>query len=103
MSANEWGNGWYLIAESIIDTVNYEMQNKYEKLKKLKNSQKAEDRIITPSKFYSRVVKNTNINFSKDELAVLSKGLKYNLHFEQKSGFQHLLLKLRQPLTNCPH
>jgi hypothetical protein len=38
MLANEWGKGLYLIAESIIDTLNYEMQNKYEildeKLKK---------------------------------------------------------------------
>jgi hypothetical protein len=40
MSAHEWGKNWYLIAESINDTLNKEMQDKYstldEKLKKLK-------------------------------------------------------------------
>ena len=41
MLANEWVKGLYLIAESIIDTLNYEMQNKYEILdEKLKKNSK---------------------------------------------------------------
>ena len=78
------------------------MQNKYEilheklKKKKLKNSQKVEDNITTPSKFYFRVVNNTNINFSKDELAIHSKGLKYNLHFKQKNWISTLALEKLQ-------
>ena len=36
----------------------------------------------TNSNFYPRVVNNTNITFSKEELTLLNKELKYNLHFK---------------------
>jgi hypothetical protein len=35
--------------------------------------------------FYPRVINETNITFSIDELTLLSQGLKYNLHYEHKN------------------
>ena len=65
------------------------MQNKYHtlnnKLEKLKNTQHTKP--YTPNhntNVYPRIVNNTETKFSDEEITVLSKGLKYNLHHKQK-------------------
>jgi hypothetical protein len=39
-------------------------------------------------KFYPKVVNHTSINFTKDELMLLNKGLQYNLHGKNKNWFK---------------
>ena len=83
------------------------MLNKYKildkKLKKLKQVQNTDKTITTPQKFYTRVVNNTNINFSNGEMAILNKGLKYNLTSNVETGFPHLPPKPKQQSINYPH
>ena len=38
----------------------------------------------TPHKFYPRVINETNITFTNEEMTILSKVLKYNLNFKPK-------------------
>jgi hypothetical protein len=77
------------------DSVNKEMKNKYKimdkKINKLVHNQmnKPDENM----KFYSRVFNQTDITFSNEELAVLNKGLKYNLSNKCKQWIRgHYLL-----------
>jgi hypothetical protein len=64
------------------------MQRKYEilsqKLTKLKNTQKPTPKNNTT--FYPRIINNTNIVISENELNLLNKGLKYNTWLKPKTG-----------------
>jgi hypothetical protein len=76
-AAYEWGSLWNPIMESILATVKQEANKKYrtinEKLNLLSKTQNntPENQI----QFYPRVINNTNITFSNDEIALLNKGL----------------------------
>jgi hypothetical protein len=67
------------------------MQIKYKNMKnKIKTL--AQSQILTynrqqqqnPHTFNNRIVNHTNIQFTADELKLLNKGLKYNLHYNPK-------------------
>ena len=49
-------------------------------------------------KFYPRVVNETNIRFTNEELTLLNNGLKYNLGHKPKQWMKDLGLE-----PSCPH
>jgi hypothetical protein len=81
-AAQEWGNSWYTVLDSIIDSTNLELERKYKttdnKLSKMGKVQNQNSDL--QKQFYPRVDNRTDITFSSDELALLNKGLKYNLN-----------------------
>jgi hypothetical protein len=44
-------------------------------------------------KFYPKVVNQTSIDFTKEELTLLNKGLQYNLHGKNKNWFTNLAIE----------
>jgi hypothetical protein len=50
-------------------------------------------------KYFPRVINKTEIVFSNEEYAVLSKGLKYNLHFKKKDRKKNLPLEPENALN----
>jgi len=78
--ANRWGNTWqyiqYMIENKLKKIIQYEKPDN--KLYRL-----SQEQTKTPEEchsFYPRIVNNTDITFSKSEITLLEKGLKYNLH-----------------------
>jgi hypothetical protein len=60
---------------------------------------------LTPQEkhiFHPRVIKNTNIAFSKSETTFLQKGLKYNLHTKKKNWIQNLALEAESAISQLP-
>jgi len=83
--ANTWGNSWHYIQDTIKDKLKRTIGSKYKTLDD-KLHRLAQQQTITPKEphtFFPRVVNNTDITFSKNELSLLNKGLKYNLHKRQ--------------------
>ena len=52
--------------------------------------------------FYVRVVNNTNIKFTANEISLLEKGLKYNLHSRKKNWLTTLALQAETAITLLP-
>jgi hypothetical protein len=52
--------------------------------------------------FYPRIVNNTDITFSKSEITLLEKGLKYNLHKKKKNWLVNLALEAETAITLLP-
>jgi hypothetical protein len=72
------------------------MEQKYKKLDmKLADLAKSKTKNTTEDyvKFYRKVANNTDTKFSDEELALLNKGLKYNLIYKQKSWSTTLALE----------
>jgi hypothetical protein len=73
---------WHIIQNSVHECINKEMDKKYnnikQKLNNLEHTQTSTPKHIET--FYPRVVNNTNIRFTADELDLLNKGPKYNLN-----------------------
>ena len=44
----------------------------------------------------------TNNTFSKEEITLLNKGLKYNLNFKQKNWIKNLALEVETAITQLP-
>ena len=83
------------------------MKDKYIRLdntlKKLKTAQIPNTSTTTTYiNFYPRVVNNTNIIFTDDELALLNKGLKYNLHHKHKNWITTLAFEAKTAITLLP-
>jgi hypothetical protein len=102
--AQEWGKSWHTIRNSIHEAINKNMDRKYntirQRLKKLEHTQ-----ISTPKHiktFYPRVVNNTNMKFTADELNLLNKGLKYNLSFKNKNWIKTLTLEAETAVAQLP-
>jgi hypothetical protein len=107
---NEWGKGWYVLATSIHNAVTSDIQQKYKnidkKLQALKNSQKqkqiSKTSPLSSTKIYPRIINDTNIEFSQEELTLLNKGLKYNLHFKHQNWITKLALEAETAITHLP-
>jgi len=84
--AQEWSSWWDVIHESTLQEINTEMDRKYkrmdDKTKRLTQNQAQKPK--TDTNFYPRVVNNTSIKFSDEEMELLNKGLKYNLGSKPK-------------------
>jgi hypothetical protein len=52
--------------------------------------------------FYPRVINNTDMPFSKCEMNLLQKGLKYNLHTKQANWIQNLALEAETAIQSLP-
>jgi hypothetical protein len=95
-NANIWGNSWHIISQNIDNALENIMKQKYNninnKLSKLK-----EDNNTNPHQqehtFYQRVHNLSKVTFTKDEMSLLNKGLKYNLHHKQKQWIQTLAIE----------
>jgi hypothetical protein len=76
--AQEWGNVWNIIQKSIIESINKEIDKKYKSIehKLSKLSLKPTEKPDTNTQFYSRVINETDIDFSNEEMTMLNKGLK---------------------------
>ena len=87
-------------------TLENETQNTYKNLDKkldhIKHYKKTEKTTSTPHKFYSRVINNTNIIFSENELTILNKGLKYNFNPKPKNWITALALEAETAINQLP-
>ena len=72
--AQEWGNTWHIIHNSILDSINREMEKKYisidDKIHRLTHNQIK--KLNTNMQFYPRVVNETAIIFSDEEITLLA-------------------------------
>jgi hypothetical protein len=98
-----WDKLWNVLESNIDEKLEVVMQRKYlvqeRKLKKLRElkmenipSNKS-DKQNNPSEsplhnFYPKVVNKTNIDFTKEEIVLLNKGLQYNIHCKKKIGLR---------------
>ena len=80
------------------------MQKKYKKLdtkiNKLSLTQTKTPRHTR--NFFPRVVNDTNIPFTEQEMALLHKGLKYNLHAKQTNWLENLALEAETAVSQMP-
>ena len=86
--ADTWNSTWQYMLPTIKSKLQREAQNKYQNLDRTPN--KLTQTQTCPQqehRFYPRVLKNTDIIFSNCEMSQLQKGLKYNLHSKQKTGY----------------
>ena len=103
-AAQEWDNTWHIIQESILESINKEMQRKYknldEKLEKLtlKQPRKPNHNI----QFYPRVINETKIEFSKEEITLLNKGPKYNLSHKKTHWLKNIAFEAENAITLLP-
>jgi len=100
----EWGNTWHTIRDCIHANINKDMERKYntikQKLEKLEHTQANTPKHLKT--FYPRVINNTNIKFTSDELILLNKGLKYNLSYKNKNWIKTLTLETESAITQLP-
>ena len=70
--AQEWRNLWYLILESVQESINTEMDKKYKNIyQKLDRLQRTQTPSLPPKpniNFHSRIINQTNITVSSEEL-----------------------------------
>jgi hypothetical protein len=95
-NANTWGNTWHIIYENINNTMKVNMNGKYRMLNDKLHHLMLNNRTNTQQQqhhtFYQRVSNLTNITFTNDELTLLNKGLKYNLHNTPKNWLHTLAI-----------
>ena len=87
---NTWRNSWHYIQDTIKDKLQRIIWSKYKTLND-KLHRLAQQQTITLKEshtFFPRVVNNTDITFSKNELSLLNKGPKYNLHKKDRLAHQ---------------
>jgi hypothetical protein len=103
-AAQECGNSWYIFLDLINESINKEMTKKHETIKlKLKKLEKIQTSTPTHhKKFYPRVVNKTDVTFNADELALLNKGLKYNLSYKRNNWIETLALKAETAVSKLP-
>jgi hypothetical protein len=102
--AQEWGNAWHTIRDYIHNNINKDMNRKYntlkQKLNKLEHTQTSTCKYLKT--FYPRVINNTDIRFTADELNLLNKGFKYNLSYKNKNWIKTLALETETALAQLP-
>jgi hypothetical protein len=95
-NANTCRNTWDIIAQNIDNTLENLMKIKYnninKKLEKLKGNNIGNKQQHNHT-FYQRVYNLSNTTFTNDEIALLSKGLKYNLHYKPKQWLKTLAIE----------
>ena len=102
--ANSWGSSWQYIQETIHTKIHNLMSLKYQRLD-AKLSKLTQAQTKTPSEhrdFYPRVVNYTNITFTDNELKLLNKGPKYNLHHKPKNWITNLALEAETAISLLP-
>jgi len=96
----------WLVAYPTLDSkLHIIIQKKYRNLN-LKIQKLAKEQTIKPGQhvtFYPRVVNNTDIAFTNKEIALLEKGLKYNLHNKKRNWLTTLALEAERAINSLPH
>ena len=99
-NANTWQKTWNIIEDTINEKLQHEMKTTYLKQQqKLKNMEKSHTTTTKHNTNYTRVKNCTNTNFTQDEIQLLSKGLKYNLHYKNKKWIETLALEAETAIT----
>jgi hypothetical protein len=95
---------WPHLQHTIESRLHHEISCKYKTLDKelMKLTQTKKITPLEQHMFYPRVVNNTNINFSNNEMRLLHKGLKYNTHTKKKNWVQTLALQAEMAITQLP-
>jgi hypothetical protein len=98
-AAQEWGSAWHIIQDSILESINIIMEKKYKSLddKLNKLALKQNNKSNTNIQFYPRVINETEIIFSNEEMNMLNKGLKYNLSHKKTNWLSNLAFEVRAP------
>ena len=102
-AAQDWGNIWYIILDSIHNSINQQLENTT--LQKKNSKELVHIQTKTPDSvryIYPCVVNKTDITFSNDELTLLNKGLKYNLNHKHKNWIRTLALEAETAITKLP-
>ena len=98
--------GQNIIFNDIENALHKELQQKYnnihKKLSSLKATQLKSTYTGSPISFYPRVINHTAINLSTEELALLNKGLKYNLHHKPRQWITTLTLEAETAISALP-
>jgi hypothetical protein len=95
---------WHTIMDSILTTINQETYKKY-KIINAKLNQLSKTQTNNPNfhkQFYPRVINNTNITFTNDEILLLNKGLKYNLRHKNRDWIKTLALEAETAISQLP-
>jgi hypothetical protein len=97
-NANIWQNIWNNIEQSIEEKLKLEMEKVYktQQQKKANMRTKATNNNTT----HTRVENYTKIQFTYNEIQLLNKGLKYNLHHKNKKWIETLALEAETATTN---
>jgi dihydroorotate dehydrogenase len=79
-----------------MNTIHKKQQQKIRNLSKLQTQTKN-----TPAenRNYPRVINTTNVQFTQNEMQLLRKGLKYNLHYKQKNWLETLALEAETAIS----
>jgi hypothetical protein len=105
-AANEWSSSWYMIQESIHETLNQECECRYklldDKLRKFTQIQEQEVGTYTNAEFYPRVVNKTDTKFTNEEINLLNKGFNYNLHYKHKHWLMNLACEAQNAVKMLP-
>jgi hypothetical protein len=102
--ANTWNGTWQYIHHMIEDKLQEETKIKYQTLDK-KLNKLTQLQTKTPQQkhvFHPRVINNTDISFSDQEMSLLQKGPKYNLHTKNKDWVQNLALEAETAISQLP-
>jgi len=102
--ANTWGNSRHYISDTIKTKLETLMKGKYRRLEqKLLNL--SQNQVKTPAEhctFYPRVINNTDITFSDNEITLLNKGFKYNLHQKKRQWLTDIALEAETTINSLP-
>jgi hypothetical protein len=101
-NTNIWQQTWSNIEQSIEQKLKQEMEKVYLKQQqKITNMTKTQNKDITiTNKNYTRVENQANIQFTHEEIQILNKGLKYNLHYKNKNWIETLALEAETAISN---
>jgi hypothetical protein len=102
--ANEWGNMWTYIQNTIdtkLSQLTFERHRKHnEKIRRLTKEQT--NTPLPTHEFFPRVINNTDIKFTDTEHELLNKGFKYNLHHKRKDWLENLALEAESAINYLP-
>jgi hypothetical protein len=101
---NTWNNTWQYIQSTIERKLQREAQEKYQNLDK-KLNKLTQVQTKTPQqehRFYPRVVNNTEISFSKCEIALLQKGLQVQPTQQTENWIQNLAPEAETTISKLP-
>jgi hypothetical protein len=74
-------------------------KNQLEKLEALKKAHGGSQAGRTHTNFYPRVVNNSTVKFPTQEITLLEKGLKYNLHWKPKNWMERVALEAETAIS----
>jgi hypothetical protein len=97
-NANKWGHLWNIIYDDITEKIETRMRTNYvnlnNKLRKLEHSNAhTGSRYTCNESFHERTINLTNTSFTNDEMQLLNKGLKYNLHHKQRNWIKTIAIE----------